>query len=73
MKKNAVLALLFFIFSTSAVYAQKVQIEDVVYNIEGCGSAIFGRTQDYSLSREVPVNTSKVFETEDEFNLYIED
>ena len=73
MKKNAVLALLFFIFSTSAVYAQKVQIEDVVYNIEGCGSAIFGKTQDYSLSREVPVNTSKVFETEEEFNLYLED
>lgn len=73
MKKNAVLALLILILTTSAAYAQKFQIEDVIYNIEGCGSAIFGKTQDYSLSREVPVNTSKVFETEEEFNFYLED
>ena len=53
--------------------AQKYQIKSVDYDIQGCGAPIFGRTQDYALAHEAPVDKKKVFNDKAELDAYLED
>ena len=71
MKKLVVFAALSFILFQA--FSQQYQIKDVTYDIEGCGAKIFGRTQDYAISHEVPVDTKKVFNDISELNTYLDD
>ena len=71
MKRVAVLSALFFLLVP--VFAQKFQINTVDYDIEGCGAKIFGRTQDYALAHEVPLDTKRVFNDITELNTYLDD
>ena len=72
MKKLILLVTLFSAFFLP-LYAQQYQISDVIYDIEGCGAPIFGRTQYYALTKEAPVDTKRVFEDKDELELYLKD
>lgn len=71
MKKA--LSLLLLLFVTSLLTAQGYQINDVTYNITGCGARIFSQTQDYVLAREVPVDKKTVFEDTMQLSAYLED
>ena len=53
---------LLFLFST--IFAEQFRIEQVEYDIEGCGHWIFGQTQEYALENTVPVDTKTVFQSE---------
>ena len=69
MKRSfLLLSFLLLIFPLSA---QKYQINDVVYSIQGCGHWIFGTTQRYALEQEVPVDKKTVFNNEEELTNYI--
>lgn len=68
MKKILSFALLFIL--TFAAWSLK--ITQVNYNIEGSGAKIFGKTQDYALEREVPVDTKSDFSDEEALKVYIE-
>ena len=69
MKRSfLLLSFLLLIFPLSA---QKYQINDVIYSIQGCGHWIFGTTQRYALEQEVPVDKKTVFNNEEELTNYI--
>lgn len=71
MKKPALFVLIgcFILFN---IFPQQYQLSEVTYEIQGCGAPIFGRTQDYALAKEVPIDTKKVF-TEQELKAYLDD
>ena len=65
------LIFLFTSFITISLFAQKYQINQVNYNIQGNGAKIFGKTQSYALENNVPVQKNHIFESVDELNEYI--
>ena len=67
---SLILALFLFFFPISA---QQYKINNVTYDIRGCGHWIFGCTQEYALATQVPVDKKTTFENEEAFNLYLED
>ena len=71
MKKSLFFVSLLFLFST--IFAEQFRIEQVEYDIEGCGHWIFGQTQEYALENTVPVDTKTVFQSEEELNEYLKD
>ena len=73
MKKSFLLTLLLFFIISSGIYSQQYQISQVEYSIQGCGAKIFGTTQDYALAQQVPVDTKKVFNSQEELETYISD
>jgi len=73
MKKKSLLLCLLFFFISTASFSQRYKIESVNYSIEGCGAKIFGVTQEYALVQQVPVDTKTVFQTPEEFELYLND
>ncbi len=73
MKKSFLLTLLLFLLISSGIYSQQYQISQVEYSIQGCGAKIFGTTQDYALAQQVPVDTKKVFNSQEELETYILD
>lgn len=68
MKKLFALIPLLF---TTFLSAQTYHIHKTTYTIDGKGSFGFGKTSEYALSQEVPVNTLAYFETEEAFNEYL--
>ena len=69
MKRFISLFLLFCIFIP--IYAKQYKINEVIYDIEGCGHWIFGKTNEYALENTIPVDTTRVFENEQALNIYI--
>jgi hypothetical protein len=71
MKRFKLFPIIFlFLFPLAA---QQYQINDIEYQIQGCGHWIFGRTQEYALVTQVPVDQKTVFENEEDFTAYITD
>ena len=62
-----------FMLCFGSLFAAKFKIESVTYDIEGCGHWIFGKTQEFALSNEVPVDTKTYFNDEEAFNKYLGD
>ena len=71
MKKSLFFVSLLFFLGT--IFAEQFRIEQVEYDIEGCGHWIFGQTQEYALENTVPVDTKTVFQSEEELNEYLKD
>ena len=69
MKRFISLFLLFCIFIP--IYAKQYKINEVIYDIEGYGHWIFGKTNEYALENTIPVDTTRVFENEQALNIYI--
>lgn len=67
---NLFLIISFILFP---IFAQQYQINDIEYQIQGCGHWIFGRTQEYALVTQVPVDQKTIFESEEDFTAYITD
>ena len=70
MKKFLSTALIYLLCSI-LLTAQEYKIKQVDYNIQGCGAKIFGQTQDYILAKQIPVNTTKVFESKSDFEVSV--
>ena len=62
-----------FMLCFGSLFAAKFKIESVTYDIEGCGHWIFGKTQEFALANEVPVDTKTYFNDEEAFNKYLGD
>ncbi len=71
MKRFSLFLIITFILFP--LFAQQYQISDIEYSIQGCGHWIFGRTQEYALVTQVPVDQKTVFEDEESFTAYITD
>lgn len=56
-----------------SIFAFEYKIRDVEYDITGCGYKIFGQTQPYSLSKQVPVDKKTIFANQAELENYIKD
>lgn len=57
---------LFFIISTSFIFAERYQIKDVRYFINGM-------TREYALEKIVDIEKDRIFESYEEFRIYIDD
>ena len=71
MKRSVFFLILLFILYP--LTAEQYKINNVNYNLEGCGHWIFGRTQEYALITQVPVDTKTVFQDEEAFGNYLKD
>lgn len=70
MKKNILSVLFVFL---GFCFAQQYKINNVDYNIEGSGLKILGKTSPAILERNIPIDKTLVFESEDELLKYLED
>jgi outer membrane protein assembly factor BamA len=72
MNKKNILFFSLLIFCAT-LFAQKFQIVDVEYNLEGAGPKLLGITNPYALEQKVSIDKKTVFSSEEEFNKYFED
>ena len=72
MNKKNILFFSLLIFCAT-LFAQKFQIVDVEYNLEGAGLKLLGVTNPYALEQKVSVDKKTIFLSEEEFNKYFED
>ncbi len=70
--KKFLISLAFLIFALP-IWSQGYKINKTDYSIEGCGHWIFGKTQEYALVTQVPIDTKRVFEDQAAFDAYILD
>lgn len=70
MKKSVLL--LAFTSLLFPLFADRLQIKNVEYEIQGSGPKIFGKTQEYALTNEVQIDTKAIFENEDALKAYVE-
>lgn len=70
MKKKFLLSVIFATFSLFLT-AENYQISDYDFDITGAGFQFLGKTREYSIITNYPIDTSTVFETSEDFELYI--
>ena len=71
--KNLFCANIIFVLISFLSFADGYKINSVNYNVTGCGWKIFGRTNPYAISLNVPVDTNQIFTNEDDLNKYLDD
>ena len=72
-KMRKFISFLFVFVCLMPLFAAQYKIASVIYDIEGCGHWIFGRTQEYALANAVPVDTKTTFDNEEALNIYLND
>ena len=70
MKKSFLLVILFAAFSLP-FFAEQYQIKDYEFDITGVGFAVFGKTKADAILANYPIDTTKVFSSNEEFEKYL--
>lgn len=65
MKK--LLLFISFVFINVLLFADKYVIKDAEFDITGAGFKFLGKTKEYSILRNFPLNKKKVFQSNEEF------
>lgn len=69
MKK--LLLFISFVFINVLLFADKYVIKDAEFDITGAGFKFLGKTKEYSILRNFPLNKKKVFQSNEEFETYL--
>ena len=69
MNKKLLILLSTFIF-LSFCFSQSYRISDTEFDIKGVGFSFLGKTKPYSVKTKYPLDTKKVFPTEDDLHLF---
>ena len=67
-------ALIFFLLLCCSIFtlnAERFQITSTTFNITGVGFKFFGKTDEYSILKNFPIDTKTVFENKDSFLKYV--
>ena len=67
-------ALIFFLLLCCSIFtlnAERFQITNTTFNITGVGFKFFGKTDEYSILKNFPIDTKTVFENKDSFLKYV--
>lgn len=67
-------ALIFFLLLCCSIFtlnAERFQITNTTFNITGVGLKFFGKTDEYSILKNFPIDTKTVFENKDSFLKYV--
>ena len=73
MKKLFLLSAICCILFSSFAFAEEYRISQVNYDIKGSGPKFIGATKKYALEQNVPVDTEKVFSSQEEVEQYVLD
>lgn len=69
MKKHFIL--FFVLLQCFLLNAEKYQISDTAFNIQGAGLKIMGTTKEYSILTNYPLDTKTIFESTEDLEFYI--
>ena len=70
-KKVLFFLVFFFCFLTNNIFSQRFKIYDATFDIKGVGFSFLGKTKPYSVKTKYPLDTKKVFPTEDDLLSYL--